>query len=175
MSIPVTSGELVQGPSVVQLSAGPVPVPHPGRRAAHTPAKAPSARCTHPRRRPATSPAATHVIVLVDGEPASNVEIAHIRGAVLGSPRYDAAMTDDERRSFANLILLCTSHRKVVDRLHPGDYPVDVLAGWKAQHEREAGSMALSGRRSPKIVSMISSRRQWPRPEPSGFSRSNSD
>lgn len=81
----------------------------------------------------------TRVIVLVDGEPVSNVEIAHIRGAVPGSSRYDGAMTDDERRSFANLILLCIPHHKVVDRLHPGDYPVDVLAGWKAQHEHEAG------------------------------------
>jgi hypothetical protein len=81
----------------------------------------------------------TRVIILVDGEPVSNVEIAHIRGAVPGSPRYDTAMTDDERRSFANLILLCTPHHKVVDRLHPGDYPVEVLAGWKVQHERDAG------------------------------------
>jgi hypothetical protein len=79
------------------------------------------------------------VIVLVDGEPVSNVEIAHIRGAVPGAPRYDPAMTDDERRSFANLILLCTPHHKIVDRLHPGDYPVEVLADWKAQHERDAG------------------------------------
>ena len=81
----------------------------------------------------------TRVIVFVDGEPVSNVEIAHIRGAVPGSPRYDSTMNDDERRSFANLILLCTPHHKIVDRLHPDDYPVAVLANWKAQHERDAG------------------------------------
>lgn len=82
----------------------------------------------------------TPVIVFVDGEPVSNVEIAHIRGAVPGSPRYDLTMTDDERRSFANLILLCTPHHKIVDRLHPDDYPVEVLADWKAQHERDFGA-----------------------------------
>lgn len=81
----------------------------------------------------------TRVLVFVGGEPVSNVEIAHIRGAMPGSPRYDPSMTDDERRSFANLILLCTPHHKVVDRLHPDDFPAEVLAGWKAQHERAAG------------------------------------
>jgi len=49
----------------------------------------------------------TPVIVFVEDEPVSNVEIAHIKGAYPGSPRYDPAMTDDERRSFPNLILLC--------------------------------------------------------------------
>jgi hypothetical protein len=81
----------------------------------------------------------TRVIVFLDGEPVSNVEIAHIRGAVPGSPRYDPTMNDHERRSFANLILLCTPHHKIVDRLHPDDYPVEVLADWKAQHERDSG------------------------------------
>ncbi len=41
----------------------------------------------------------TPVIVFVEGEPVSNAQIAHIRGANPGSPRYDPAMTDDERRS----------------------------------------------------------------------------
>jgi hypothetical protein len=49
----------------------------------------------------------TSVIVFVESEPVSNAQIAHIRGANPGSPRYDPAMTDDERRSYANLILLC--------------------------------------------------------------------
>lgn len=99
----------------------------------------------------------TRVIVLVDGEPVSNVEIAHIRGAVPGSPRYDPAMTDDERRSFANLILLCTPHHKVVDRLHPEDYPVEVLVGLKAQHERDAGidGSALSPLTEDRLLDLI--------------------
>jgi len=33
----------------------------------------------------------------------------------------------------------CCAHR-IVDRLHPDDYPVEVLADWKAQHERDSGT-----------------------------------
>jgi hypothetical protein len=99
----------------------------------------------------------TRVVVFVDGEPVSNVEIAHIHGAVPGSPRYDPVMTNDERRSFANLILLCTPHHKVVDRLHPDDYSVEVLAGWKAQHEQEAGidGSALSALTEDRLLDLI--------------------
>jgi hypothetical protein len=80
----------------------------------------------------------TPVIVFVDGEPVSNVETAHIRGANPGSPRYDPAMTDDERRSYPNLILLCIPHHKIVDKLHPEMYSVELLTEWKTQREAEA-------------------------------------
>jgi hypothetical protein len=99
----------------------------------------------------------TRVIVLVDGDPVSNVEIAHIRGAAPGSARYDHTMSDHERRSFANLILLCTPHHKTVDRLHPDDYPVEVLADWKAQHERASGidGAALSPLTEDRLLDLI--------------------
>ena len=35
-----------------------------------------------------------------DGTPAVDTQIAHIRGAFPGSPRFDPAMDDEERRSF---------------------------------------------------------------------------
>lgn len=79
------------------------------------------------------------VLIFVGSEPVSNVQIAHISGANQNSPRYDASMSDDERRAFANLILLCTPHHTIVDRLHPEDFPIDVLTGWKIGHERDAG------------------------------------
>jgi hypothetical protein len=99
----------------------------------------------------------TPVIVFVEGEPVSNVEIAHIHGAVQGSPRYDATMNDDERRSFANLILLCTPHHKIVDRLHPDNYPAEVLADWKVQHERDSGAdgSALSPITEDRLLDLI--------------------
>jgi hypothetical protein len=81
----------------------------------------------------------TLVIVFVGEEPVSNVEIAHIRGAILGSARYDQAMTNHERCSFANLILLCKPHHNIVDRLHPDDYSEETLAEWKREHEVAAG------------------------------------
>ena len=71
----------------------------------------------------------------VDGMPVCDVEIAHIRGAEQGSARYDDTMTKSDRASFANLILLCSAHHKLVDRIAPDDYPVDVLEAWKAANE----------------------------------------
>lgn len=44
-------------------------------------------------------------------------------------------MTDAERASFGNLVLLCSAHHKVVDRLVPDDYAPDVLKSWKATNE----------------------------------------
>lgn len=75
----------------------------------------------------------------VDGHPVVNVEIGHIRGANPGSARYDPAMTDLERASFPNLLLVCTAHHKLIDRISPDDYPVQLLTGWKADAEREGG------------------------------------
>ncbi len=64
--------------------------------------------------------------------------IDHIRGVEVGSARYGKAMKGTERSEFGNLILLCTSHHKVLDRMHPEDFPVDLLESWK--NEKEAGS-----------------------------------
>lgn len=99
----------------------------------------------------------TRVIVMVNGEPVSNVEITHIRGANPGSRRYDPNMTDDERRSFANLILTCKPHHSVIDRLHPDDYPVEQLTRWKVEHERRAGIDvdALSDLTEDRLVDLI--------------------
>lgn len=99
----------------------------------------------------------TPVIVFVEGEPVSNAQIAHIRGANRGSARYDSAMTDDERRSYANLILLCEPHHEFVDRRHPDRYPPEMLAAWKAQREAEAGIdvPALAGLTDEGLVELI--------------------
>jgi predicted restriction endonuclease len=67
------------------------------------------------------------IILVVDDEAVVAVETAHIRGALRDSARYDAAMTDEERRAFANLLLLCTAHHKLVDRLKPAENPPELL------------------------------------------------
>lgn len=54
-------------------------------------------------------------VVFVKGEPISNVAMAHIRGAKRGSARYDPSMTNHQRRSFPNLLLMCKPHHDVVD------------------------------------------------------------
>jgi hypothetical protein len=78
------------------------------------------------------------VTVDVDGDMVLNVEIAHIRGAHRNGPRYVESMTDERRRQFGNLLLLCPSHHRVIDVIRPDDYSIDELVEWKKH--REAGN-----------------------------------
>jgi len=61
-------------------------------------------------------------------------EIAHICAASPDGPRYDPNMTDDERRSIDNLLLLCETCNNLVDH-NEKDYPVSLLKQWKNNHE----------------------------------------
>lgn len=53
----------------------------------------------------------------VDGidTPVLNSRIAHIAAASPNGPRYDEGMTDEDRRSFDNLVLLCLTHAEEID------------------------------------------------------------
>lgn len=97
------------------------------------------------------------VIVFVGGEPVSNVHIAHIRGANPGAPRYDATMTNDQRRAFTNLLLLCKPHHEVVDKRHPDRYSVETLTEWKAERESAAGidGQSLAGITEDRLFGLI--------------------
>ncbi|MDQ6839409.1 MAG: HNH endonuclease [Actinomycetota bacterium] len=68
-------------------------------------------------------------------------DIAHIRGEKLGAARYDASMADEARHDFANLVLLCPNHHRLIDRLDPDAHSEDELVAMKVRHEeRCAGS-----------------------------------
>jgi len=63
-------------------------------------------------------------------------KICHIEAASQNGPRYNPNMTDDERRSFENLILLCDEHHSIIDNPeNEKDYPVSLLQEWKKLHE----------------------------------------
>jgi len=81
------------------------------------------------------------VTVDVNGDKILNVEIAHIRAAHPNGPRYVPSMTAVQRRMFGNLLLLCRAHHESIDVLHPGDYSIETLDGWK--RAREAGNYAV--------------------------------
>ena len=57
---------------------------------------------------------------------------AHITAASLGGPRYDAALTSEERRGEANGVWLCQTHGTLVDAdgVH---FTVEMLRDWKGQ------------------------------------------
>ena len=61
-------------------------------------------------------------------------EIAHICAAKPNGPRYVPNMTDEERRSIGNLILLCDSCNKLVDS-DEKKYSISLLKEWKKKHE----------------------------------------
>lgn len=62
--------------------------------------------------------------------------VAHIEDAKPGN-RFDRDMTDQERRAFANLILLCRPHHELVDKRKPAHFPTEVLTQWKVEREAE--------------------------------------
>jgi hypothetical protein len=62
-------------------------------------------------------------------------ERVHIRGAYPGSARYDPGMTDDQRRGFGNLVVMCRPHHEIIDVREPDLYPAEILLRWKSQRE----------------------------------------
>ncbi|MCK9255980.1 MAG: hypothetical protein M0Q45_09595 [Bacteroidales bacterium] len=65
-------------------------------------------------------------------------KICHIAAASKEGPRFDDNMTDDERRSFDNLILLCDEHHIMIDnKENEAQYPTSVLKEWKCSHEKK--------------------------------------
>jgi len=74
------------------------------------------------------------LIRFVEGEPYIGYEIAHIRDANPGN-RFDDTMTDDERRAFKNLVLLCKPHHELIDKRHPDRYSVADIQTWKTTRE----------------------------------------
>ena len=63
-------------------------------------------------------------------------KICHIEAASKNGPRWNGKMTDDERRDFSNLILLCDEHHTIIDnKVNEKSFPVSLLKKWKSEHE----------------------------------------
>jgi len=75
------------------------------------------------------------IVFVKPGQPSVNVHIAHIEGAEAGSARYNEEMTNEERRSYSNLLLLCVPHHDLIDHKEPEQYSVELLRDWKASKE----------------------------------------
>lgn len=78
----------------------------------------------------------TPIVEETDGEMVSQVEIAHIHALKKNGSRYVVDMTDEQRNSHKNLILLCVRHHKIVDRMsNEAKYPAAQLFQWKRDRE----------------------------------------
>jgi len=82
-----------------------------------------------------SSPNCNNPLVAPDSETIIS-KICHIEAAEPGGARFNSQMTDDERRHFNNLILLCDGCHSMVD--NPDNelkYPKELLLNWKKDHE----------------------------------------
>jgi hypothetical protein len=61
-------------------------------------------------------------------------EIAHIEAALPSGPRFRAEMTNEQRRAFDNLLLLCGTHHTIVD-VDVRTWTVETLQNLKRSHE----------------------------------------
>ena len=68
-------------------------------------------------------------------------EVCHIEAANKKGQRFNPYMTNEQRRDFNNLILLCRNHHKITDDVLT--YPVDTLKRMKALHESKFSSDIL--------------------------------
>ncbi len=75
-----------------------------------------------------------------------------------GGPRYDPNQTAEERHGYANLVLLCTRHSKLIDS-DPKTYTVNVLREMKRVHER-TGLIELSKSDALKAEALLKNYRE---------------
>lgn len=71
--------------------------------------------------------------MLIDSNSNVVAQICHIEGALKGSERFREAMTNEERRAYSNLIILCYQHH--VETNDASKYPVEKMLEMKARHE----------------------------------------
>lgn len=80
-------------------------------------------------------------------------KICHIEAASPDGPRYNPQMTDEDRRHYNNLVLLCDECHSIIDnKNNSSTYTVELLRSWKKNHERKnlarqaanASSLALA-------------------------------
>lgn len=98
--------------------------------------------------------------VLIDANQTMIGEIAHIASVKPTAKRFDAKMTNEDRRAFSNLLLLCPNHHTQVDGEN-SPHTTRQLKKWKADHERrfEAAEQTLLKRfetRYPDAIDELS-------------------
>jgi len=76
-------------------------------------------------------PGCTHKIISSSG--VFLAQICHIEAANEGGERFNQSLTNEQRRSFENLILMCHAHHKVTDDVN--EYTVERMKSIKSQHE----------------------------------------
>lgn len=85
------------------------------------------------------------------------LEVCHIEAAEENGERWNPNMTDEERRHFSNLILLCPNHH--VETNDVKKYTVEILKDMKSKHEakmlRKSSSEGILSKYPSSLVEVI--------------------
>lgn len=74
--------------------------------------------------------------LIYDGNGVLLGQACHIRAALPGGPRFDATMSNEQRRHISNLMLMCSGHHTQIDRKkYENEFPLDRVLNIKARHE----------------------------------------
>lgn len=68
-------------------------------------------------------------------------QTCHIEAALPAGQRYNPQQTEEQRRAYDNLILLCYAHH--VETNDTSEYTVEVLKAMKQDHEKKHGGVSL--------------------------------
>lgn len=61
--------------------------------------------------------------------------LAHIIADSSNGPRGDAVLSEQRKKDFSNMMLLCDTHHRLVDKEAKDDHPVELLRRYKQEHE----------------------------------------
>lgn len=70
---------------------------------------------------------------IIDTDGTYVATLCHIEAALPGGERFRSSMTNRERASFGNLLLMCERHHRVTDDVQK--FPVEVMQDIKSNHE----------------------------------------
>ncbi|HMS41302.1 MAG TPA: hypothetical protein PKE69_13815 [Pyrinomonadaceae bacterium] len=91
------------------------------------------------------------------GRAETMLEICHIEAAEENGERWNPNMTDEERRHFSNLVLLCPNHH--VETNDEKKYTVEILKEIKSNHEakmlRKSSSEGILNKYQSSLVEVI--------------------
>lgn len=76
-------------------------------------------------------PGCTNIMININGDFIG--QVCHIEAAEEGGPRFNVNQTNDDRRSFQNLMLMCYEHHTITHDVNR--YSVDDLKKMKERHE----------------------------------------
>lgn len=83
-------------------------------------------------------------------------KMCHIYARKPGGARYDENMSEEEKESYENRILLCGNHHTLIDEA-PDQYPPEALKQMKQRHEKQSpDARELSPELLNKLIDQIS-------------------